>query len=206
MALGMIAALEGCEEDACRQHEAALRCGWDVQRAMNYAVTLQLFYRYDEALRQAQAVMDSDPLHLEAIKVALTNAYFAGRFHLAGQLIAEYRKRVPGPLVNEWAEMEAVTRAAHPVIEQAGLTDERIATMQQPVWALVRTAIGKRKGVSVDDFIGNDGQPFLSRTLRLPVSFKEAQALDDQWVAQLVEYEDWPMETLMIILREKEAA
>lgn len=206
MALGMIATLEYREDEACQQHERALQCGWNAQRAINYATTLQLFYRYDEAFRQARDVMDNDPFNLEAIKVALMNAYFAGRFRLVRQLIAEYRKRVPNPLANEWAEVDAMTRTVLPVIEQAGLTDERIATMQQPAWTLVRAAMMARGKVSVNDFVGNDGQSFLSRTIQLPLAFEEAQALNDQWVAHVAEDEDWPLETFVITFREKEAA
>ena len=205
MVLGMIASLEGREEEACQQHEAALRYGWNALYALNYAVTLQSFCRYDDALRQAQNVMDKEPLDLEAIKVALKNAYFAGRFRLAGQLIAEYRKRVPGPLINDQAEIETGIQSIQPLMEQSGLTDEQIVTMQQPVWALVRTAIENRTKVSVDDFVGNDDQMFLSRTIRLPLVFEEAQALNDQWVVQLAEYDNWPLETFIITLREKEA-
>ena len=206
MALGMIASLEDREDEACRQHEAALRCGWNPQRALNYAVTLQLFYRHDEALRQARNVMQNDPLDLEAIKTAIINAYLAGRFHLTAQILAEYRKRVPDQWVGDLAEIEAEMRSIQPMIEQSALTDDQTVAIQQPAWALMRTLKSGSRKVTIEDFVGNDGQAFLSRTFRLPLTFEEAQALDDQLVRQLAEHDDWPLEKFIVIFREQEAA
>lgn len=206
MALGIIASLEDREDEACRQHEAALRYGWNSQRALNYAVTLQRFYHHDEAIHQARQVMQRDPLHLDAIEIAIINAYFAGRFQLTAQLLAEYRKRVPGEWVGDLAEIENGMQSIQPMIEQSALSDDQIVAMQQPAWALVRTLGASKKGVTIDDFVGNDDQTFLSRTFRLPVTFEEAQALDDQLVAQFAKHDDWPLEQFVITLREQEAA
>lgn len=206
MALGIIASLEDREDEACREHEAALRCSWNPQRALNYAVTLQRFYRYDEAVRQAQNVMERDPLDLDAIEMMVTNAYFAGRFQLTAQLLAEYRKRVPDQWEGDLAEIETEMQSIQPMLEQSALTDDQIVAMQQPAWALMRTLKSGNRKVTIEDFVGNDGQAFLSRTFRLPLTFEEAQALDDQLVRQLAEHDDWPLEKFITIFREQEAA
>jgi hypothetical protein len=182
-----------------REHEAALRCGWDRQRALNYAVTLQRFYRYDEAIRQAQNVMQREPLDLDAMEVMVTNAYFAGRFQLTAQLLAEYRKRVPDQWVGDLAEIETEMQSIQPMIEQSFLTDDQIVAMQQSAWALMRTLKSGNRKITIKDFVGNDGQVFLSRTFRLPLTFEEAQALDDQLVRQLAEHDDWPLEKFITI-------
>jgi hypothetical protein len=206
MALGIIASLEDREDEACREHGLALRCSWNPQRALNYAVTLQRFFRHDEAIHQAQQVMQSDPLDLDAIELAVINAYFAGRFQLTAHLLAEYRKRVPGPWVGDLVEIERGMQSIQPMIEQSALTDDQIVAMQQPAWALVRTLGDGKKRVTLDDFVGDDGQVFLSRTFLLPLTFEEVQALDDELVAQLAEHDDWPLEKFIITLREQEAA
>mgnify|MGYP001218872712 FL=1 len=77
-------------------------------------------------------------------------------------------------------EIERGMQSIQPMIEQLALTDDQIVAMQQPAWALVRTLGGEKKGVTLDDFVGNDGQVFLSRTFLLPLTFEEAQALDNQ--------------------------
>jgi hypothetical protein len=206
MALGIIASMEDREDEACREHEAALRCGWDRQRALNYAVTLQRFYRYDEAVRQAQNVMQREPLDLDAMEMMVTNAYFAGRFQLTAQLLAEYRERVPDRWTGDLAEIETEMQSIQPMIEQSFLTDDQIVAMQQPAWALMRTLKSGNRKITIKDFVGNDGQAFLSRTFCLPLTFEEAQALDDQLVRQLAEHDDWPLEKFITIFREQEAA
>jgi hypothetical protein len=206
IALGIIACLENREAEAINQHEMALRCGWNTQRAINYAIVFQSFYRYDEVIRQAQVVMQRYPSHLEAVQVALRNAYAAGRFQLADQLLAEYRKRVPGEWTSELADIETRVRLVLPMIERLALTDDLIAAMQQPAWALVRT-LGGGKKIGINDQAGDDGEEFLSRTLHLPLTFEAAQALDDQLVKQWAEQEEeWPLDKFVITLREQETA
>lgn len=206
MVLGMIACLENREAEAIHQHETALDCGWNKPRALNYTTTLRSFYRLDEAIRQAQVVMQRDPLSLDGIQVALCYAYAAGRFQLADQLLAEYRKRVPGEWIGELADIEAGVRLVLPMIERLALTDDLIAAMQQPAWALVRT-LGGGKEFDIVDAVGNDGEEFLSRTLKLPLTFEAAQALDDQLVKQWAEQEEeWPLDKFVVTLREKETA
>lgn len=206
MALGMIACLENREAEAINQHEIALRCGWNTQRALNYTTTLRSFYRYDEAIRQAQVVMQRYPSHLEAVQVALRNACAAGRFQLADQLLAEYRKRVPGEWTSALADIEKWVRSVLPMIERLALTDDLIAAMQQPAWALVRT-LGGGKEFDIVDAVGNDGEEFLSRTLKLPLTFEAAQALDDQLVKQWAEQEEeWPLDKFVVTLREQKTA
>lgn len=205
MALGMIACLEDREQEAIRDHEAALRCGWSTERALNYAVTLRHFYRHDDASRQALEVAQKDPLNLEGIKVALRAAYAAGRFRLAAQWLIEYGKRVPNGISSDLADIRTRVLAVLPMVDRLALTDDLIAAMQRLAWALVRT-LGGGKEIGIIDQVGDDGQGFLCRTLQLPITFDAAQALNDRFVEQLAEQEEWPLENIIIALREKEAA
>ena len=132
MVLGMIACMTDREAEAINQHELALRCSWNTQRALSYTTTLRSFYRYDEAIHQAQTLMQRDPLCLDGIQAALRNAYAAGRFQLVDQLLAEYHKRVPGRWTSELADIETGVRLVLPMIERLALTDDLIAAMQQP--------------------------------------------------------------------------
>ena len=203
MALGIIERLEGREDEAVRHHQAALRCGWTVERALNYAVTLDYFYRYDEALGQAQAVIDADPLSLTALRVALRLAFTTGRFQLEQNLLAEYAKRVPGRLPDDLVETDMHLNLIVSTVEQLDLTDDLLAAFHRPLWDLLRT-IGWGQDLKITDQVFSDGDDrFINRTLQLPLSFEDAQALNWQWVERLAEQDQsWPMEKMMITLRE----
>ncbi|MCP5196970.1 MAG: hypothetical protein H6974_09325 [Gammaproteobacteria bacterium] len=206
MALGIIASLEEREDEACREHEAALRCGWTLQRALNYAVTLQRLFRHDEAIQQARNVMQRDPGDLAALEMAVTNAYLSGRFRLTAEFLDEYRKRVPDKEASNLTDIENEMQAIRPMIEQSNLSDDQTAAIQWPACAIIRTLGREKDRVGIDDFVGDDGQIFLSRTFRLPLAFEDVQRLNDQLVEQLIEHDDWPLEQFIVTLREKAAA
>lgn len=203
MAMAIMERQAGHEEEAIRQHEAALQCGWTPDRALNYAVTLSAFYRNDEALRQAQNVLNQDPLNLDALRAALNLASTTGRFRLQRNLLAEYAKRIPDRLPNNLAEMEAAVDLIVATVEELRLSDDDLAALHRPLWELLRTT-GWGQEIHINDQVCHDGgDRFLSRTLRLPLSFESAQALNWRWVERLAEQdESWPMEKMMITLRE----
>jgi hypothetical protein len=204
MALGIIERLAGHEEEAVRHHEAALHCGWTPDRALNYTVTLADFYRYDEALQQAQDVVNNDPTNLGALRAAAHLAFITGRFRLEKNLLAEYVKRVPGQqLPDDLAKIDTAANLIVSTVEQLDLADDLLAAFHRPLWELLRT-IGWGQDIHITDQVfGDGGDRFISRTLRLPLSFESAQALNWQWVERLAEQDEcWPMEKMMITLRE----
>lgn len=203
MTLGIIACLEGIEEEAVRHHEAALRCGWTPIRAMNYVVTLDNFYRHDEAFHQALDVVGKDRSNLMALRVASRLAYITGRFRAERNLLTEYAKRVSGELPDDLAEIYEHAKLFVPLVEQLDLNDDLLAAFHRPLWELLHTK-GFGQDIKIDDQIFSDGgDRFISRTLHLPLSFEDAQTLNWQWVETLSEQdESWPMEKFMITLRE----
>jgi hypothetical protein len=206
MALGMLACLKGDLSEARSQHETSLAQGWTTERGLNYAVTLQQMYCYDEGLQMTKKVMESDPLHLGAIQMAIRDAFMMGRFRLAAKLCEEYRKRAPD---DQWpgdlAGMKAGINKVLLVVEELDLEDELVASMHEPAWELIRSNFKRGVTPSIYDHLGNDGSPFIYRTLRFPISFEAAQRLDDQLVERVAEFEDWPLEKFAIIIREQES-
>ncbi|MDG4562571.1 MAG: hypothetical protein RKO24_01645 [Candidatus Competibacter sp.] len=209
MALGIIASWRRDEATAEQEFLRSLAKGgrrpvW----AMNFATMLRTFNRMEEALSQTLAVAQQGPgpFYVQALKGAIEWAYAVGRLHLATELLESLRKHTTEPLPDKSVNLDRILR---PLVEAAGvlgLTDDQMAAMQAPVWALLRE---KRivDTIVIEDEVYNDGSLFISRTFVLPVPFEEILQLEEALVKTQSEQEETlPIWDFSVSLREREVA
>ncbi|MFZ1326661.1 MAG: hypothetical protein WAT67_11710 [Candidatus Contendobacter sp.] len=206
LALGMLAGLRQDRAAADQHFQEALRRGWRPMLALNYAAVLHRVYRPEDALEQFRQVIQAGPgrYFITAVERAIQCAYEAGRFHVASELMTLLRRHSDGPYT---AMTNAIT-AGLPALVQAAdalaLTDEAMAAATDQAWAVI-SRLNKRMSVEIDDFIGDDGALFLSRTLLLSVPFEEARRMDLALMALQAET-DVPLSTFCISVRDRPAA
>lgn len=147
--------------------------------------------------------MNNDPLNLFALRAATRLAFTTGRYRLERDLLTEYAKRSPNEMTADLAKLNTDVNSLVLAAESLNLTDDLLAEIHRPLWDLLRP-IGCGKDINITDLVIGDGDDcFISRTLRLPVSFEEAQALNWQWVERIAEQDEpWPIEKIIITLRE----
>lgn len=206
MALGMLAGLRQNRTEADKHFQDALRRGWRPLIALNYAAVLHRLYGLEDALQQAYHVVQKGPggYFVPALERALQCAYEMGRFHAASDLMTLIRKSADAP----YAKMTNALAAALPPLVQAAdalaLTDDMMATATHPTWVIISRQSNKRMQVEINDFIGNDGSLFLSRTLLLPVAFEQARRMDLELMTLQAESEI-PLSKFCVSLRDKPA-
>lgn len=206
MALGLIAMQRWDQRDAETEFQEALRYGWYPLLALNYAAALHRFHRLEDALKQVCRVIDKGPgaYFTDALETAVQCAYEIGRFHAATHLLALLRQHTEGPVSGI---VEAIATELPPLVtaaETLALPDDVIAAATEQAWAVIRRSETHFK-VEIDDFVGNDGDLFLSRTLRLPIPFEDAYRLDQTLMALQAESEI-PLSKFCVSLQSDPAA
>lgn len=209
MVLGLVACDKGDEVGMRTCFDAALKAGWTVQRAMNYAMALRGLYRIDEALDQLTEVMWRYPDDTEVIVKAAHFAYLMGRFRRAATLIEAYRKRMPGRSREDVDTTDSKLACLVPACEAWGLSDDRLAAVHAEIWALISESgrLGPRGEIWIDDaLLSDESGQFISRTIQLLLSYSETQMLNDAMIERLAEQcDDLFMDRFVIALREFEA-
>lgn len=208
MALGILAALRGDEATAMQEFEAARTLGWTSAWALNRATMLARFHRMEDALNEVMTVVKQGPGsgYQPALREAAEWAYAIGRLHLAADLLKAFRQHHPEPLPPDLIDLEDSLARFVPVAEALELTDDLMAEMQAPAWALIREQ-GFRRMVAITDAAHNDGDAFLSRAFRVPLPFEAAYRLDLRLVEEYADSEaDWPIERFVVSLRAQEPA
>jgi hypothetical protein len=180
MVLGMVAYLKGDDETARAEHQKSLNVKWTPLRAFNYAGTLGDQHYPQEALNQSMHIIEQgmnkhDPMVLRNAVIA---AYSAGHLHQAATLLAQYNAlglAEEGKVANIAKQLPDILS----VVDTLGLTDEVIASIQEPAWAAIReTESTKRKMIRVEDSVVSDERSSILRTYWVPVSEEEGHALN----------------------------
>ena len=209
MVLGILAALRGDEATAMQEFEAARTLGWTPAWALNRATMLARFHRMEDALNEGMTVVEHGPgsaFYLPALREAAEWAYAVGRLHLAADLLKAFRQHHPEPLPPDLHDLEDSLARFVPVADALELTDDLMAEMQAPAWALIR-AQGFQRRVAMTDAAHNDGDLFLSRAFRVPLPFEAAYRLDLRLVEAYADSEaDWPIERFVVSLRAQDPA
>ncbi len=210
MALGMIAAMRRdeaiAEQEFLRSRDKG---GWRSDWALNFAAMLVSFNRVEEALNQTLDVVQQGPglFYVPALGRATPLAYEVGRLHLASELLESLRKHATGSLPDKIVEID---KALPPLVESAdtlGLTDDQMAAIQAPVWALLREKQVAADAIVIEDEVYNDGGLFISRTFELPLPFEEILQLEEALVkAQSEQEAALPIWDFSVSLREREVA
>ena len=211
MALGIVASW--CRDEATAEKEFLLsrdQGGWRPLWALNFATTLGRFHRVKEALQQTLTVVRQGPgpFYVPALGEAIIRAYATGRLRLAAELLESLRKHMTGPLPDKFVAQ--IEKALPPLVKTAddlGLTDDQMAAVQAPIWALIREKQVAAGAVGIEDEVYNDGNPFISRTFELPLPFEEILQLEEALVkAQSEQEAALPIWDFSVSLREQEAA
>ncbi len=210
MALGIIASLDW-DETTTEQEFLHSRdeSGWRPIWALNFAVMLGRFNRMEEALRQTLDVMQQGPgpSYVAAQKETIIWAYAVGRLHRAAEILESLRKHTTEPLPDKVAKVDQALQPLVKAADELELTDDQIAAIQAPVWALIREKRLAPGTVAIEDEVYNDGSLFISRTFKLSVSFEELLQMEEALVKAQSEQEDiLPIWNFSIGLQEREAA
>lgn len=209
MALGIIASLRRDEATAEQEFlRSRDKGGWNPTWALNFATMLGRFHRMEEALSQTLEVVGQGlgPFYAPSLEEAIERAYAIGRLHLAVELLESLRKHATEPLPDKTFYFENILPPLVKAADALGLTDDQMAAMQAPVWALLRE---KRimGTIRIKDEVYNDGSQFISRTFELPLPFAEILQLEEALVkAQSEQEEALPIWDFSVSLHEQEAA
>lgn len=193
MALGIIASWRRDEATAAQEFlRSRDKSGWSPIWAMNFATMLRTFNRMGEALSQTLAVVQQGPgpFYVPALEGAIEWAYAVGRLHLAIELLESLRKHTTEPLPGRIFYLENILPPFVEAADALGLTDDQMAAMQAPVWALIREKQIAAGAVGIEDEVYNDGSPFISRTFELPLPFEEILRLEEALVKAQSEQEE----------------
>ena len=210
MALGIIASLRRDEATAEQEFlRSRDKGGWKPLWALNFATTLGRFHRVEEALSQTLEVVGQGPgpFYVPALREAISWAHGVGRLHRAAELLEALRKHTAEPLPDKIAPLGNILQPLVEVADALGLTDDQMAAMQTPVWALIREKQVAAGAIAIEDKVYNDGSLFISRTFELPLPFAEILQLEEALVkAQSEQEEALPIWDFSVSLREQEAA
>ena len=210
IALGIIASWRRdeatAEQEFLRSRDMG---GWRPDWALNFATTLGRFYRVEEALQQTLAVVRQGPgpFYVPALEGAIEWAYAVGRLHLATELLESLRNHTTEPLPDRTSYLENLLPSLVKAADALSLTDDQMAAMQVPAWALIREKRIEAGSIGIEDKVYNDGSPFISRTFELPLPFDEILRLEEALVKTQSEQEETlPIWDFSVSLREQEAA
>ena len=192
MALGLLAVVRADETAAEHAFQGAARkIGWTPLLRMNYAAMLNSFHRPDEALTQTLQVIEQRPedLSILALDQAARRAHAAGRLHLAHDLLNQICS------MNALSDnLQSFSDGLGAILETAdalGLTDEVMASIQQPAWAAIRemeSANGKT--IRISDNVVPGERVSVLRTYWLPVSKEEGWKANRRMKAIWAESDD----------------
>ncbi|MDG4596682.1 MAG: hypothetical protein P9F75_13515 [Candidatus Contendobacter sp.] len=210
MALGIMASWRRdeatAEQEFLRSRDTG---GWRPDWALNFATMLRTFNRMEEALSQTLTVVQQGPgpFYAPALEGAIEWAYAVGRLHLAIELLESLRNHTTEPLPDKIAPLGNILQPLVEAADALGLTDDQMAAMQAPVWALLREKQIAAGAVGIEDEVYNDGSLFISRTFELSIPFEEILQLEEALVkAQFEQEETLPIWDFSVSLREREAA
>ncbi len=211
MALGIIAAMRLDETAAEREFlRARDEGGWRPIWALNFATILGRFHRVEEALRQTLDVMQQGPgpSYVAAQNETIIWAYAVGRLHRAAEILESLRKHTTEPLPDKVAKVDQALQPLVKAADELELTDDQIAAIQAPVWALIREKrITTAGAVMIEDSVYNDGSLLMNRTFHLPLSFEELLQMEEALVKAQSEQEDiLPIWNFSVGLQGREAA
>lgn len=210
MVLGIIAALRKDEITAEQEFQRSRgEGGWRPLWAVNFAAALHGFNRTEEALNHTLTVVQQGPgeLYIRALEKAIKLAHLAGRLHLAAEHLESLRKHTAEPLPDYVAIVDQVLQPLVKAADELALTDDQMAAIQAPVWALIREKRLAPGTVAIEDEVYNDGSLFISRTFKLSVSFEELLQMEEALVKAQSEQEDiLPIWNFSVGLQEREAA
>lgn len=210
MVLGIIAALRLDETAAEREFlRARDDGGWNPVWALNFSTMLGKFHRVEEALRQTLTVVQQGPgpFYVSALEKTITWAYAAGRLHLVAEILESLRKHATAPLSDIFIDLDSTLKPLVKAADELELTDDQMAAIQAPVWALIRGKRLVRDAVALEDGVHNDGSLLMTRLFKLSVSFEELLQMEEALVKAQSEQEDiLPIWNFSIGLQEREAA
>ncbi|HMQ13798.1 MAG TPA: hypothetical protein PKD21_10140 [Candidatus Competibacter phosphatis] len=210
MALGIIAAMRLDETAAEREFlRARDEGGWRPIWALNFATILGRFHRVEEALRQTLDVMQQGPgpSYVAAQNETIIWAYAVGRLHRAAEILESLRKHTTEPLPDKVAKVDQALQPLVKAADELELTDDQMAAIQAPVWALIREKRLAPNTVTVEDEVYNDGSLFISRTFGFSLPSDELLQMVQALVkAQSEQEEILPIWNFSVGLQEREAA
>ena len=209
-ALGIIAAMRLDETTAEREFlRARDDGGWNPFWALNFATMLGRFHRVEEALHQTLDVVQQGPgpFYVPALEKTITWAYAVGRLRLVAEILESLRKHATAPLPDKTVKLDHGLASLVKAADELELTDDQMAAIQAPVWALIREKRLAPGTVAIEDEVYNDGSLFISRTFKLSVSFEELLQIEEALVKAQSEQEDiLPIWNFSVGLQEREAA
>ena len=209
-ALGIIAAMRLDETTAEREFlRARDDGGWNPFWALNFATMLGRFHRVEEALHQTLDVVQQGPgpFYVPALEKTITWAYAVGRLRLVAEILESLRKHATAPLPDKTVKLDHGLASLVKAADELELTDDQMAAIQAPVWALIREKRLAPDTVTIEDEVYNDGSLFISRTFGLPLSFEELLQMEEALVKAQSEQEDiLPIWNFSVGLQEREAA
>ncbi len=160
MALGIIAALR-LDETTTEQEFLLSRdkSGWKPIWALNFATMFTSFHRVEEALRQTLDVVQQGPgpFYIPALEEASERAYAVGRLHQAAEILESLRKHTTTPLPDKIVKLDHDLASLLKAADELELTDDQMAAMQAPIWALLREKPIAAADVKIEDNVYNDG-------------------------------------------------
>jgi hypothetical protein len=192
-ALGIIASLDWDETTTEQEFlHSRDKSGWRPIWALNFAVMLGRLHRVEEALLQTLDVVQQGPgpFYVSALDKAIKLAHLAGRLHLAAEHLESLRKHTVEPLRDELIEQDKALQLLVKTADELELTDDQMAAMLAPVWALLREKRLALDTVTIEDEVYNDGSLFISRTFGLPLPFEELLQMEEALVKAQSEQED----------------
>lgn len=209
-ALGIIAAMRLDETTAEREFlRARDDGGWNPFWALNFATMLGRFHRVEEALHQTLDVVQQGPgpFYVPALEKTITWAYAVGRLRLVAEILESLRKHATAPLPDKTVKLDHGLASLVKAADELELTDDQMAAIQAPVWALIREKRLAEDTVALEDGVHNDGSLLMTRLFKLSVSFEELLQMEEALVKAQSEQEDiLPIWNFSVGLQEREAA
>jgi hypothetical protein len=178
MMLGALGALEWNNETLDSNHKKAIAISDDTLSRINYAISLQLANRREDAFMHALAAAKHEPENLTLLSRAIEYASLAGKLTTAMELTDTLRKRDPlqVPKLNARDVLNVLNRLNVPEAEYAqGLR-------------IVYETLSKQQQHTEETEIRIDDDPADSSVLVrfiINTTFEKAQQLDDEATARL---------------------
>jgi hypothetical protein len=108
--MGAVAAIKFRQQDMDRHYQTALRLEASAFAHNDYAISLQLAQRRDDAATQAAMASEKDPLDLDYARRAIRYLGIAGRLGEAMQHIERFERRFPNEALPEGGGLSLVLR------------------------------------------------------------------------------------------------
>lgn len=180
MALGALAAISWNDEDLDKYHRNAIDISGDELAHKNYAISLQLVLRWEDAFQHALIASQLEPENLTNLERAIEYAALAGNLSAAMELVHDMKARTGKPFKEHDVESIRHTLALTQVPESEYTQGLSIVfeTLRKHRVRLNETLL------DIDD---DPADPTVFLRFNIQAGYRRAQELDNEACARLCE-------------------